>query len=71
MVMGSVPSEHKWFAAGGGFGVQWPMSQNARLVGNVELAIPIDKEPMMVETGTFEPNKAAARCSLGLELGWR
>ncbi len=71
MVMGSVPSEHKWFAAGGGVGVQWPMSQNARLVGNVELAIPIDREPMMIETGAFEPSGAAARCSLGLELGWR
>jgi hypothetical protein len=72
MVMGSVPSEHKWFAAGGGFGVQWPMSKNARLVGNIELAIPIDKEPMMLaQGGTFEPNGAAARCSLGLEVGWR
>jgi hypothetical protein len=72
MVMGSVPSEHKWFAAGGGFGVQWPMSKNARLVGNVELAIPIDREPMMLDTGgSFEPDAATARCSLGLELGWR
>lgn len=72
MVMGSVESSHKWFASGGGFGVQWPMSKNARLVGNVELAIPIDREPMMLDTGgSFEPNGATARCSLGLELGWR
>ena len=72
MVMGSVEASHKWFAAGGGFGVQWPMSENARLVGNVELAIPIDREPMMLDTGgTFEPDAATARCSLGRELGWR
>lgn len=72
MVMGSVPSQHKWFAAGGGFGVQWPMSKNARLVGNVELAIPIDKQPIMLDKGgDFEPDGATARCSLGLELGWR
>ena len=72
MVMGSVEPSHKWFAAGGGFGVQWPMSQNARLVGNVELAIPLDKQPMMLATGgSFEPDGAAARCSLGLEVGWR
>src|SRR5262249_52003933 len=72
MVMGSVESSHKWFAAGGGFGVAWPMSDNARLVGNVELAIPIDREAMMLDTGgTFEPDSATARCSLGLEVGWR
>jgi hypothetical protein len=72
MVMGSVEASHKWFAAGGGFGVAWPMSENARLVGNVELAIPIDREAMMLDTGgTFEPDAATARCSLGLEVGWR
>lgn len=72
MVMGSVASDHKWFAAGGGFGVAWPMSDSARLVGNVELAIPIDREPMMLESGRqFEPDAATARCSLGLEVGFR
>lgn len=72
MVMGSVPSEHKWFASGAGFGVQWPMSENARLVGNIEVVVPIDREPMMLDTGgSFEPNSGVARCSLGLELGWR
>lgn len=72
MVMGSVESNHKWFAAGGGFGVQWPMSDNARLVGNVELAIPIDREQIMLDKGgVYEPDKATARCSLGLEVGWR
>jgi hypothetical protein len=72
MVMGSVEPSHKWFAAGGGFGVAWPMSENARLLGNVELAIPIDREAMMLDTGgTFEPDAATARCSLGLEVGWR
>lgn len=72
MVMGSVAPEQKWFAAGGGFGVAWPMSEHARLVGSVELAIPIDREQMMLATGRqFEPSSAAARCSLGLEIGLR
>ena len=71
MIMGSVAAERKWFAAGGGVSVAWPMSDQTRLVGNIELAIPIDREKMMLDNGEFEPNAASARCSLGLELGWR
>lgn len=72
MVMGSVQPSHKWFAWGAGFGVQWPMSQNARLVGNIEVAVPVDREQIMLDTGgAYEPSSGAARCSLGLEVGWR
>ncbi len=71
-MVGAVPKERRWVAAGGGFGVAWPMADNARLIGTVELAVPIDRTPMMTMTGSaFEPDAAAARCSLGLEFGWR
>lgn len=72
-MVGAVDSERRWLAAGGGFGVAWPMAEHARLVGTVELAIPIERNtPMMMTTGKdYEPEAAAARCNLGLELGWR
>lgn len=72
MVTGQVASDHTWLAAGGGFGVAWPMSDRARLVGNVELAVPFGREPMMMDTGqSVQPDAAAARASLGIEVGWR
>jgi len=72
MVTGNVQPEHRWFAAGGGLGVGWPMSERARLVGSVEVAVPIGKQEMMLDSGApFEPDAAAARASLGIEVGWR
>ncbi|MBL9014371.1 MAG: hypothetical protein JNL83_09345 [Myxococcales bacterium] len=72
MVTGNVQADHRWFAAGGGFGVGWPMSERARLVGAVEVAVPIGKQEMMLDSGApFEPDAAAARASLGIEVGWR
>jgi hypothetical protein len=71
-MVGAVEKERRWVAAGGGVGVAWPMTETARLVGTVELAIPIDRTPMMMQTGSeFEPDPAAARANLGLEIGWR
>lgn len=71
-MVGAVEKDHRWVAAGGGFGVAWPMSDQARLVGSVELAIPIQRNEMMMSTGKpYEPDAAAARCSLGIEVGWR
>ncbi len=71
-MVGAVAEERRWLAAGGGVGVAWPMSDRARLVGTVELAIPIERTPMMMMTGSeFEPDPAAARANLGLEVGWR
>lgn len=72
MVTGEMPSDRRWLAAGGGLGIAWPMADVARLVGSVELAIPIDRQPMMMDTSKpFEPEAAAARATLGIELGWR
>lgn len=71
-MVGAVESERRWLAAGGGVGVAWPISDRARLVGTVELAIPIERTPMMMMTGSeFEPDPAAARANLGIEVGWR
>lgn len=71
-MVGAVEKERRWVAAGAGFGVAWPMADRARLIGTVELAIPVERTPMMMMTGSeFEPDPAAARCNLGLEIGWR
>lgn len=72
MVMGDTPSERRWQAIGGGFGVAWPMSNQARLVGNMELAIPVAKDELMLGNyGAYEPDPLAARYSMGIEVGWR
>jgi hypothetical protein len=63
----------RWIALGGGFGVAWPMSPRARLVGTFELAIPLQRTRFMLQNGAdlYQPAAAAARCALGLEVGWR
>ena len=63
----------RWIALGGGFGVAWPMSPRARLVGTFELAIPLQRTRFMLQNGAdlYQPAAAAARCALGLEIGWR
>lgn len=72
MVMGDTPRERQWRAVGAGFGVTWPMSDQIRLVGSMEIAVPIDRERLMLERGeTYEPDPLAARYSIGLEVGWR
>jgi hypothetical protein len=72
MVTGNVAPDHRWFAAGGGFGVGWPMSERSRLVGSVEVAVPLGKRQVMLDSGApYEPDAAAARASLGIEVGWR
>ncbi len=63
----------RWTALGGGFNVQWPMSPMARLVGAIELMIPLERTVFMLSDGRdlYQPSSAAARCSLGIELGWK
>ncbi len=63
----------RWVAVGGGFGVAWPMTEHARLVGTFELAIPLFRTTFMLQNGAdlYQPAPAAARCALGLEFGWR
>ena len=62
-----VPADHRWVAVGGGFGVAWPIVNHVALVG----AVPVDRKPLMMAAGTFEPDAAAVRSALGLEVGWR
>lgn len=72
MVMGDTPSSRQWKAAGGGFGVAWPMSDQARLFGSMEIAIPMDREPVMLDRrGAYTPDPFVARTTVGIEVGWR
>jgi hypothetical protein len=63
----------RWIAVGGGFGVAWPMAPRVRLVGTFEVAVPLQRTTFMLQNGAdlYEPSAVAARCALGLELGWR
>ncbi len=72
MMMGDTPNERQWRAAGGGFGVAWPMSDQARLFGSLEVAVPLSREPLMLDRrGAYEADPFVMRTSLGLEVGWR
>src|SRR5688572_20431854 len=71
MVMGDTEASRRWVAAGGGLGVAWPISHQARLVGNLEFAVPVKRERLMLDTGEYRPDPFAARYSIGLEVGWR
>lgn len=72
MMTGSTPDDRQWRALGGGFGVAWPMTNQARLVGTMEIAFPINREKLMLDRGeAYEPDPLAARYSIGLEVGWR
>jgi hypothetical protein len=62
-----------WVSAAAGFGVAWPVMRRARVVGLVELAVPLDRPRFVLRTGSevFRPEAVAARYGLGLEIGWR
>lgn len=61
-----------WFALGAGAAVAWPMADRARLVGMFEVMVPLARAPYELSDGRelHQPALGAARCSLGLELGW-
>jgi hypothetical protein len=63
----------RWTAAGGGFGVVWPMFDRARLVGTVEFLAAFEQIRFILIDGqeVYSPSAFVARCSLGLEFGWR
>jgi hypothetical protein len=63
----------RWTAAGGGFGVTWPMFDRVRLVGAVEFMAPLEQVRFALRDGAeiYRPSIAVARSSLGLEIGWR
>jgi hypothetical protein len=70
--MGETPTERRWAALGAGVGVAWPLSQQARLVGNFELAVPVSHDRLSLDHGeAYEPDPMAARYAIGLEVGWR
>lgn len=71
MITQSTPTDRQWRAVGAGFGVAWHMTSQARLVGSLELAVPIDRSPIMLDQGAYTPDPVTARYSLGLEVGWR
>jgi hypothetical protein len=72
-VSGAQTRTARWSAAGAGFLVAWPMSRYARLIGTVELAFPFERAQFVLASGSrlHQPALAAARCSFGLEVGWR
>jgi hypothetical protein len=63
----------RWTAAGGGFGVAWPMWERARLVGSVEFLAVFEQVRFVLSDGieVYDPASGVARCALGLEIGWR
>ncbi len=65
-------ADSRWTALGAGLGVGWPMSEHARLVGTFEIAVPLERPRFMLERGAdlYQPGAVAARCALGLEVGW-
>jgi hypothetical protein len=72
MMTGDVPQNRQWQALGGGFGVAWPMSDHARLFGMIEIAVPVGRQELMLDTvGGYQSDPLAARSSAGLEFGWR
>lgn len=62
----------RWIAAGAGFAVAWPMAEHARLVGTIELVVPVRQAPFMLQDGTevYRPGVVTVRSGLGLEIGW-
>jgi hypothetical protein len=73
MVMGNTPEGRRWSAVGAGVGVAWPLSTQIRLVGSMELAVPISHEHLVLDKGIgdYTPDPLAARYNVGLEVGWR
>ena len=72
MMMGDTPKQRQWRSVGGGFGVAWPMSDQARLCGSLEVTIPTNREALMLDHGgMYTPDPLVARYTVGLEVGWR
>jgi hypothetical protein len=73
MVMGDTPEGRRWTALGAGAGVAWPMTDQIRLVGTMEIAVPVSDEHLVLDRGIgdFKPDVLAARYAIGLEVGWR
>ena len=72
MMTGETPAERQWHAIGAGLGIAWPMSEYTRLVGVLEVAVPVDREHVMIaDSDAYQPDPMAVRSSVGVEIGWR
>lgn len=65
--------EGRWFAAGAGFGVAWPMTRWARLVGTTEIMTAIERVRFALGDGSvvYAPAPMSARATCGIEVGWQ
>ncbi|MEO8550652.1 MAG: hypothetical protein ABI678_11785 [Kofleriaceae bacterium] len=62
----------RWFAAGAGFGVGWPMTRWLRVVGSTEVLLALERVKFSEPSGAvfYAPSPMSARCSFGIEVGW-
>ena len=67
-----VSTSQRWFAAGAGFGVAWPITPWLRAVGATELLIAIERVKFEQSDGVilYAPSPMSARATLGIEVGW-
>ena len=68
----SQPNSGRWFAAGGGFGVGWPMTPWLRLVGSTEVLLAVERVRFEQSDGVvlYAPSPVSARATVGIEVGW-
>lgn len=69
---GSQAGGGRWAGLGGGFGVAWPMTRTARLVGVIEAVVPLERTQFLRQGGIelYRPDVVSVRSGLGLEIGW-
>ncbi|HEX3757287.1 MAG TPA: hypothetical protein VHW23_01215 [Kofleriaceae bacterium] len=62
----------RWIAAGAGFAVAWPMGPYARLVGAIELAVPVQAVRILPQDNgeMYRSAMVTVRSGFGLEIGW-
>lgn len=71
-----LPSEQldsgRWLAAGAGFGIAWPMTSWARLVGMTETMLAIERVRFSLgDIVVYAPSPMSFRATCGLEVGWQ
>jgi hypothetical protein len=66
------PNSGRWFAAGAGFGVGWPITPWLRLVGSTEALIAVERVRFAESNGVvlYAPSPVSARATVGIEVGW-
>jgi hypothetical protein len=63
----------RWTAAGAGFGVAWPMTPWARVIGSVEFVFPFQRVNFVLQDGihVYRSWAVSSRASFGVEIGWK